>query len=128
MHEVLQEHRRLDALFEDARTALASGLAGNAPARALARLRVALEAHFGQEDRLYYPPIRALRPEHRPVIDELRDGHDVFRRRVAAIVEQVARGAVAEAAVAFDVFTDAFVRHEAREEALLRGLEDEAAA
>jgi hypothetical protein len=125
-HPIAEQHRRLDALFDGARATLRRG---DAPAarRALDDLRLALDAHFEQEDRLYYPPIGALRPEHRGAVTRFGEAHARFRAHLETIVRALDSPPLERAERAFEDFAEAFARHEQREEELLRSLESEAA-
>jgi hypothetical protein len=121
--KVTAAHHRLKSLFTSARAALDGRRSCRPAARALEHLREALDVHFDQEDRLYYPPISALRPEHRQMLLVLGEAHEAFRTLLAAIGAHLERGALADAAESFASFEEAFARHERTEEALLDGLE-----
>lgn len=120
---VTSEHRRLDALFRRTRTALDASSGGGDAEEAFGRLREAVDGHLGQEDSLYYPPIWSLRPEYKDALQALLGAHDDLRRRLDAIAGHLARGALASALTGFDAFVQDFGRHEAREERLLREIE-----
>ncbi|MBW2245566.1 MAG: hemerythrin domain-containing protein [Deltaproteobacteria bacterium] len=128
MHDsIVAAHRSLDGLFEITRRSLEEGL--GAPAiDAFCRLREALEAHFEQEDRLYYPPIAALRPEARRSVQEFAASHEVFRERFGEIGGLLERSCFDEAGRAFAEFTEIFVLHEAAEEKLLAELDRDVSA
>lgn len=119
------EHRRLDAMFEALLAALRGGSSDTALRERFAEMRESLEAHIDQEDRLYYPAVRALRPVHRDVIEELVRAHELFRARLEEIDGDLARGAIAEAGRELDTFVGAFGEHEATEERLLRAIDAE---
>lgn len=121
--KVIAAHRHLDTLFARTRTAMQQG--AGAAAKALTRLREALEVHFEREERLYYPSIWALRPERKKALLEFVSAHDRFRAHLAEIAENLARGTMAEAERAFRTFAEAFACHEAGEEEQLQGLEQE---
>jgi hemerythrin-like domain-containing protein len=128
---VAREHRRLDALFETLLAALRGGDDHVFEARdVFAELRDALESHIDQEDRLYYPALRALRPVHRPLITDLVDAHALFRSRLEALearLSSASSDALAEAERAVADFAAAFGAHEASEEAMLRSIDAELA-
>jgi hemerythrin-like domain-containing protein len=128
---VAREHRRLDALFETLLAALRRGDGHAIGARdAFAELRNALESHIDQEDRLYYPALRALRPVHRPLITDLVDAHVLFRSRLEALearLSSTSSNALPEAERAAADFAAAFGAHEASEEAMLRSIDAELA-
>ncbi len=120
------EHRKLDVLFVGMRGALESG--DEAQVRdAFARLRQAIEAHFDQEDRLYYPAIRALRPERSAALYDFGEAHAHFRGRFEEIAAGFESQDLERVGHNFEAFADAFAKHEVREEELLASLEAELA-
>jgi len=119
-------HRSLAAMFEETRAALRDGDGAEAGA-AFGRLREALEVHFEQEDRLYYPAIRALRPDRAEAVDQVGAAHERFIRRFEVIHGQIEAGELKDAVQSFEEFAEAFVYHEIREEDLIRSLEKELA-
>jgi hypothetical protein len=124
--KVAAEHRGLDALFAEMRVVLTGAMAR--VRETFGRLRAAVETHFALEDQLYYPAIWVLRPEHKASLGDLVQAHTVFLDTLADIAAQLERGALEEAERTFAVFAESFVRHEEREEELLRGVEREWAA
>jgi iron-sulfur cluster repair protein YtfE (RIC family) len=126
-HAVAEQHRRLDAMFEEALAAMREGAAPDAIRDAFERLREALEAHLAQEDRLYFPSLCALRPVHRSVLDGLVASHDGFRSRLEEIDAQLGTHDLGEAERALGAFCGAFTAHEASEERLLRSIDAEVA-
>lgn len=124
---IVAAHRSLDGLFETTRQSLEEGL--GAPAiDAFCRLREALEAHFEQEDRLYYPPIAALRPDARRFVQEFAASHEAFRAKFDEIGELLERSRFDEAGRVFEQFADTFALHEAAEEKLLAELDRDVSA
>jgi hypothetical protein len=121
--EIAAQHRRLDPLFEAVRSAFERAAAQ--ADRALAELEEALATHFDQEDRLYYPTIGSLRPEHRGRVERFAADHQRFLAHLEAIGEHVRGRGLADAARDFEVFAGDFARHEAQEEALLHDLQVE---
>jgi hypothetical protein len=121
--EIAAQHRRLDGLFAAVRDAFAR--AGVEAAEALAELEAALAAHFEQEDRLYYPTVGSLRPEHRARVERFATDHERFLARLERVAEGVRRHALEEAAREFERFAEDFAGHEAGEEDLLRALQAE---
>jgi hypothetical protein len=115
-------HRRIDALLGETRSALRASDEARASA-SFEHLRTALEAHFDQEDRLYYPSIRALRPDLKPTVEGFVAAHARFGRRLAEISASLAAGSLADAQQALEAFADAFAPHEVREEAMLLALD-----
>jgi hypothetical protein len=120
---VATAHRHLDRLFVRTLSALRRGRIG-AAARDLDELREALEAHFLQEESLYYPPIVTLRPDTKVALEAAIHAHAEFRTSVTAIGELLGQGRHEEAALAFTAFTAAFARHEVAEERALGVLRD----
>ena len=115
-------HIALEEILEGAEGALSVGDASEA-SEAFRQLREALEAHIEQEDRLYYPVIRSLRPEFSVSIERFAKDHAVFKDNTAAIHAQLEAGSRAEARDALERFRRAFARHEAAEEAMLESLD-----
>jgi hypothetical protein len=121
-----REHRRLDGMFETVLASLRSDDAdGRAAGAAFAELRAALEAHIDQEDRLYYPAVRALRPVHTPVIEQLVDAHESFRAELDAVEAHLASGALDAAERTLAKFVEVFGLHEIAEERLLQSIDEE---
>jgi len=123
--EVLAEHRRLDALFVEVQTAFKRPVVSEAARDAFKELGEALDTHFDQEDRLYYPAIWALRPDLKPKLHAFREEHAEFRRQLEAIEAMLASGDFEEACRAIEVLSGRFGRHEVSEEETLRSLDQE---
>jgi hypothetical protein len=123
-HPVSAEHVGLNALLEEVLDLLGNGDAASV-AEAVERLRVALHAHFEQEDALHYPTVRALRPEHDVAVARFAEGHGRLRRELEAVAAVLETGDLPRGAAALAAFAEAFGRHEAAEEELLRSLEAE---
>jgi len=119
-------HRSLAAMFEETRAAFRDGDEAEAVV-AFGRLREELETHFDKEDRLYYPAIRALRPDRAEAVNRVERAHAQFIRRFELIVAQIQEGKLDEAERSFEEFAEAFIFHEIREEDLIRSLERELA-
>ena len=126
-HAVAEQHRRLDAMFEETLAAMREGAASDAIRETFERLREALETHLAQEDQLYYPSLGALRPVHRTVLDSLVAAHDGFRSRLDAIDARLTHQDLVAAERELGAFCSAFAVHEASEERLLRGIDAEVA-
>ncbi len=125
---IAEQHRRLDAIFEEVLAVLHEREAPDAVRDAFARLRYALESHFDQEDRLYYPSLRALRPAHRAAVDDLALAHGAFRTRLETIGARLGARDFAAAERAIRAFGEAFAAHEATEERLLARIDAELSA
>ena len=121
--EIAAQHRRLDGLFGAVRHALSR--AGVEDGSALAELEEALAAHFEQEDRLYYPTVGSLRPEHRASVARFASDHERFLGRLEKVAERLRSRALEEASREFEAFAADFAGHETREESLLRALQAE---
>ena len=119
------EHRRLDALFEEVRDSFRPAGSPEATREAVAELRVALETHFDQEDRLYYPAIWALRPDLKPKLKSLVDSHAEFLAQLDHLTALLERSEGDEARAVFDYVSAVFDRHEGAEEEILATLDRE---
>lgn len=121
---ITSAHRSIEDLLEKMETALAAG--NEAEAReAFAHLRAALEAHFDQEDHLYYPPIRTLRPEHQPSVERFGREHVQFSEDASAIHALLEEGSLGPAHASLERLRHSFALHEAAEEEMLRSLDQE---
>ena len=118
------EHQELEALFAAARAAL-RGRDGEAAAAALERLRGLLAGHFESEEHLYYPTLRALRPERASALLGFASDHERLVERIARAQRALERASLAEAKAALEQVAEEFVRHEEGENALLDALEQE---
>ena len=125
--QVLEQHRRLDALLDDVGEAFRRSDSGQSLREAFSLLREALETHFEQEDRLYHPAIWSLRPTQKPALQACVRAHEGFRSALRDIAELLERGEVQRAAQTFDLLSKGFERHEAAEEAVLAELDREVA-
>ncbi len=123
--EVFAQHRRLDAMFEEVLDSFRPEGPPEAIRGALKELREALETHFDQEDRLYYPSIWALRPDLKPQLKTLVDAHGEFLAQLDRLETLQDRGERAEARSVFDYLSAVFKRHEDAEEAVLATLDRE---
>jgi hemerythrin len=118
------EHRKLGALFMRVREALARQEEGRQSARqALERLTEAMEAHFGQEESLYYPTIWALRPDYKQPLHDLLEIHPHIRERLAELAEALESDAHAEVEGSLEGLSGMFRQHESAEERLLHSLD-----
>lgn len=125
--DILEQHRRVDALLRDVREALRVRDAGRSAREAFTLLREALETHFEQEDRLYHPAIWSLRPTQKPALQACLRAHEEFRSMLRDVAELLESGAVEQAAHTFDLLVEGFARHEAAEEGVLAEIEHELA-
>lgn len=128
VREVLAQHRRLDALFDEVQDSFRPEGPPEAAREALKELREALETHFDQEDRLYYPAIWALRPDLKAQLKTLVDAHGEFLGHLDRLESLLGQGEVAEARSVFEYLSAVFTRHEAAEEETLAALDREIGA
>jgi hypothetical protein len=125
VQRVRDDHLRLDDLFAELRDAIEDGAAAPEVAELFARLRASLELHLAQEDRVYYPGLRGLRPGHRRLLEAFCSAHDEFRDELAAIATVLGAAAAADLERRVDVLARRFVMHESAEELLLERLDAE---
>ena len=125
VEQVRGDHARLDDLFAELRDAIADGVGAATVADLFERLRASLEVHLAQEDRVYYPGLRDLRPEHRRMLDAFSAAHDEFRSELAAIAAALGDAIATELERRIDTMARRFVMHESAEELLLQRIDDE---
>jgi hemerythrin len=118
------EHRQLEALFAEVRAALRERDREGAAA-SLERLRRLLSGHFESEEHLYYPTLRALRPERASSLLGFAHDHERLVERIARAQGAVEQASLAEANAALEQVAEEFARHEAGEDALLEALAQE---
>lgn len=123
--QVRDDHSRLDELFSQLREAIADGVGTATVADLFTRLRTSLEVHLAQEDRVYYPGLRDLRPEHRRMLDAFSAAHDEFRGELAEIAEAIGDAFATEAERRIEALARHFEMHESAEELLLQRIDDE---
>ena len=124
---MVEQHRRLDALFAAVRESFVAERGASSLSVALGRLEEALEVHFLQEDALYYPAIGALRPQQKARLQACVAAHRHLRELLRDIDGRTARGERAGALQVFEALAEDFRRHEVREEEVLHDLERELA-
>jgi hypothetical protein len=117
-------HRELDALFTAVRAAL-RGRKRERAAAGLARLRGLLVGHFESEENLYYPPLRALRPERAAALLDFTRDHARLGEGLGRVQRAVEQASLVEAKRALERVAEEFTRHEQRESALLEALQQE---
>jgi len=113
--QVRPEHHRLGLIFEDTAAHLATG-EGSVACR---ELQEALEAHFGQEESLYYPTLWKLHPEHEGKLRALTEAHRGLLAELERIIGLLEEGDLARAQESFTGLRDQFAGHERAEEAIL---------
>jgi iron-sulfur cluster repair protein YtfE (RIC family) len=125
--EILEQHRRMGSLLEKVREDLRAGDAGASVRRSFSELREALETHFEQEDRLYFPSIWALRPSQKARLQSCVATHDALRSMLGEIADLLERNEPTRATHTFDLLAEGFESHEALEEEILAELDREVA-
>jgi len=111
-------HRRLDSYFDETRDLL-SGKAGSS---ACFQLRDALDAHFAQEESLYFPAVWKLCPDQRESLQRLITAHAEFLRQIDATLAFLETGEVERAEESFAVLQRGFAKHELSEESILESI------
>lgn len=126
VEQVRRDHARLDDLFSELRDAIAEDVGAPTVAELFARLRTDLEVHLAREDRIYYPCLGELRPEHRRLLEALCAAHDEFRSDLATIAADLDTAtAAADLESHIDKMARRFVMHESAEELLLQRIDAE---
>jgi soluble cytochrome b562 len=116
------EHSELDALVQGvARTLETRHLA--AAGSALDALADALEAHFGVEERVYFPLVERFSPQHAEVVRGARFGHRLVIEALEKLRDLVERGEMDAARHALGAVLERFRLHEAEEARLIAELE-----
>ncbi len=80
------DHRAIDGLFLEARTALEDGLPDGAH-RALDRIWMRLAVHIRAEHKVVFPALAKDRPDLQAALQTLREDHDFFMATLAAAVQ-----------------------------------------
>jgi len=111
-------HRQIDAWFASTRGALE----GEQAASACAQLRDVLDAHFAQEEKLYFPALWQLRPDHEKSLRGLISAHAIFLGELDRTAELIDTARPIEAIGCFDELRKLFAAHEVEEEETLRAL------
>lgn len=113
--QVRPEHHRLGVIFEET----AANLEAGEGSVACGELRDALEAHFGQEEALYYPTLWKLHPEHESKLRTLITAHEGLLIALDRIIGLLEGGDSAGAQEGFRGLREQFAVHERAEEAVL---------
>lgn len=122
-HQVIFEHRRLEDLFEALERAFAGDSAANGLWSAFEQLSEELQAHFEQEDQLYFPAIWALRPDLKGSLEEASHRHGWFRDQLRRIGDHLSHDDEQGAASVFRRLDESFRVHEHFEEQILERLD-----
>ena len=117
-----QEHSELDGLVEAVEEMLASGRLVRAR-QAVADLEGVLDAHFAAEERVYFPLIERLSPDHRGSVQAASGSHRKIGELVDGLADLVERGQLAGARRALELLLERFRAHESEEVRLIEDLE-----
>lgn len=116
------EHGYLEALLDETKRALQPSANPEQAQRAVAHFVEALTKHLEHEEKIYFPPLRALRPEHKLALKNFQLTHAQLRSQMQAVHSFLHDGALLEAGQAFEQLSAAFKAHEVEEEKLFRVL------
>jgi len=119
------EHHGLTKLLERIRAGLGGGADVEASVDAFVLLRDEFEAHLVREEQLYFPPIWALRPQHKSALLDFIAAHDQFRNLLGDIETHLDHAQNEAATDALDALVQEFADHERSEEHLLHRVTDE---
>jgi hemerythrin len=110
-----QKHRALGEFFEETR----DRLSGETGRLACVQLRNALEAHFDQEESLYFPVVWKLCPDLKVELTGFIAQHANFLERLDKTVAHLESGALPEAQESFTALQKFFAKHELSENSIL---------
>jgi len=122
--QIQVQHRRLEPLFEDLSSALASGISRDAQTAAF-RLDGAIRAHFLLEEKIVFPAIRGLCSQNDTELEALAEDHRGLGVELQAVVEQILEARLDLATQSLEKCWLAIRDHEFREEAFLNTLDSE---
>lgn len=118
---ISSQHRKLDQLYEALRRDL-ERRARHTACISFGRFRDALEAHFEIEDRVYFPAVHGLCPEHRGLLDRLSSDHVVFCEELVSIQRLLESDELDESEQRLVELISGLRGHERREDGLLSQL------
>ena len=118
VHQISEQHQRLNALRSEAEAALERG-AGPAAAVALQRFEAALTAHFELEQSRFFPALHGLSPGDAGGLEALEREHGGFLSELRRLETAVEGAQAAGARAGFTRLLDELREHEAREERLV---------
>ena len=116
-----QEHSELDELVEALEQVLASGSLVRAR-QAVADLEGVLDAHFTVEERVYFPLIERLSPDHQGTVQAASSGHRKIGELLDGLAELVENGQLVEARRTLEQLLERFRLHESQEVRLIEDL------
>jgi hypothetical protein len=120
--QIQVQHRRLEPLFEDLSSALASGTSRDAQTAAF-RLDGAIRAHFLLEEKIIFPAIRGLCSQNDTDLEALAKDHHSLGVELQAVIDQTLEAQFDLAAQSLEKCWLAIKGHEDREEAFLNTLD-----
>ncbi len=120
--QIQEQHRRLEPLFEDLSSALASGTSRDAQTSAF-RLDGAIRAHFLLEEKIIFPAIRGLCSQNDTELEAFAEDHRGLGVALQAVVEQILEARLDLATQSLEKCWLAVKDHETREEAFLNTLD-----
>ncbi len=120
--QIQTQHRRLEPLFEELSSALASGINREAQTAAF-RLDGAIKAHFLLEEKIIFPAIRGLPLRDEDELEALADDHRGLGRALQTVIDQILDARFELAAQSLEKCWLAVRDHEHREEAFLNALD-----
>ena len=120
--QIQTQHRRLEPLFDDLGSALASGTDRDAQTAAF-RLDGAIKAHFLLEEKIIFPAIRGLRSQHDTELEALAEDHRGLGTALQCVIDQILEKRLDLAAESLEKCWLAVKDHEYREEAFLSALD-----
>ncbi len=116
------QHRRLEPLFEELSSALASGSSRDAQTAAF-QLDGAIRAHFLLEEKIVFPAIRGLRSQDDTELEALAKDHRGLGVELQAVIDLILEAQLDLAAQSLEKCWLAIKDHETREEAFLNSLD-----
>ena len=117
-NRISSQHKKLDELYEAVRYDLARRARHTAYV-SFGRFRDALEAHFEIEDRVYFPAVHGMCPEHRVLLDVLSADHVGFCKELLCIHRLLESDELDESEQRLEGLVVVLRDHEEREDGLL---------
>lgn len=117
-NRISSQHKKLDELYEAVRHDLERRARHTAHV-SFGRFRDALEAHFEIEDRVYFPAVHGMCPEHRALLDVLSADHVGFCEQLLCIHRLVESNELEESEQRLQGLVVVLREHEQREDGLL---------
>jgi iron-sulfur cluster repair protein YtfE (RIC family) len=127
LRQTAQQHQHLRTLHRRLDDAIGQG-AVEAVRAAAERLHAALNAHFELEDSVIFPAVHGLEHGSAHDLNELAREHREYLRELERLRVELDAAGIAAFEDAYRAFRSAIGNHEQREESLLHGIEEVAAA